>query len=180
MALFIHKITKEDIVGSIEKLGNNNDLILILHKNTIDRQLELPKVDRKYWKLENDFFVEMNAEEKTEADNDELDLIKQKYIDSVNYQTNISIDGGFDFEGDIYQSEAKDIDNYQSLLHKKHLLGDFIRITLKNKLFKIFDTTKLDALTDAAFVHKAILLEANKVQIDAIRACNTVEELEAL
>ena len=52
MALFIHKITKEDIVGSIEKLGNNNDLILILHKNTIDRQSELPEVDRKYWKLE--------------------------------------------------------------------------------------------------------------------------------
>ena len=179
MAIYWDRTRKKEVSFSPNKVEGNANYVLLRQKSTVVH--ELPDVETKYIKEDiNGFPVEMTEQEKAQADIYELDKIKDSYEYETKLQCAKDIEAGFLFEGYRYQCEEKDISNYQSMLMKTELLGEYVEITLHDKSYKVFEVAKLGALTDAAFIHKATQLQLCKNKIKIIRACESKEELESL
>lgn len=110
----------------------------------------------------------------------DIEARKLDLISIANKECQAAIFAGFDFEGDIFQLEEKDQNNYNSLMVLKSYLPTPIRFTLQNKKKKLVPSSKVEALSLAAFVHKSAKILECQEKTDLINACTTIEELEAL
>ena len=130
--------------------------------------------------LGSDWIINPTQDQINDIRKPTIDELKDTMIAQANAECQANINDGFEFEGDVYQSEEKDQLNYNSLVSKKNKLPSSFRMTLKNGNFKSVQTSKLDNLTDAAFFHKMNALEAYKDKVELIRQASTIEELDAL
>jgi len=109
-----------------------------------------------------------------------LDQAKAEKKAEAKAESDNVILNGFEFEGDIYSLNKDNQDDYNFMLTKKTKLPASFRLTLKNGSLKMLSKSKLDALTDSAFIHKMTALEAYKDKVELINSANNIEDLDEI
>jgi hypothetical protein len=108
---------------------------------------------------------------------EELEEKKQEYINREKLATYESINAGFEFEGNVYQSEEKDQINYLSFYSIRDTLVNGVDITLKNGNIVSVPQNKIESLALASFNHKNEKIEAYRLKKQSILNSKTLLEL---
>lgn len=158
--------------------------ILVSHISNSDRpqsEIKISKTnfDKIKW-VQGKIYKYIENDVVEEDDPDYINILKSNLIEKEKNKTNQAILNGFTFENKIYQLDLHDQINYSAMLSKKNNLPEQVEITLKNGDFVMLPSSKIDALTDAAFSHKMNALQQYKNKVKLIKQCATIAELELL
>nr|BDD44674.1 hypothetical protein 4 [Legionellales bacterium] len=149
-------------------------------------ELTIPECDKKYWKIENEEVVEMDAGEKAVVDSAELDAAKDTKILAIDSRTRQLIFGGFDYNGSQFSLSLEAQTNWNTL--RIEILDEanpedafpLYVTTLDNSEYTIPDYAEFKAIYKAGKKKKKDYIDDGRALKIQVKQADTVAEVEAI